>query len=395
MSMIEQAASLKLKKQLRSKIEAGHPWVYQSAIDNQPQLSVGAPVRLIDKNGFVAWAIYDPGHPIAARVWSLDEQQIPDSALIQERLVSAIQLRQSLIAKNVEAFRLVHGEADGLPGWAIDQYRHILVVRSDGRAAEERLPYLQQAIINTPQLKNIQTIVHRRSRGAQGPRWELLLGQQPEPFSCQEYAWHMEVDVLQGQKTGWFVDQRENRRLVFDLAAGLRVANLFSYTGGFSLAAALGGATYVESVDISTNAIKAAEQNFILNGLSPNEYGFIAEDAFNWFESARQEQKKFDLVIIDPPSFAPNQKSLPNAKRAYRRLFRSACQLLSEKGLLAASSCSSHITMQLFRELIDESVQQTGKRLQILCERGAGLDHPVIPSFPEGHYLKFVLCRVR
>lgn len=385
---------IRLAKSLRSAIEAGHPWIYASAIKNQPIAAAGTTARVLDKDGFICWGIYEPNHPIAVRVWSRDPNDPPSIASLQRRLDLAWALRQKVIPNQVEGYRLLHGEADGCPGWAVDRYQDVLVVRSDGEAAQARLVDLQTALSHWSALGSIRALVHRRSRGSIGPVSRVLLGQAPQPFACREYSWLMEVDPLQGQKTGWFIDQRENRRLIFEVARGLRVANLFCYSGGFSIAAALGGASQVSSVDISKPAITAAMRNFELNGLNAADYEFVAADAFDWLLACQSQARQFDLMILDPPSFAPNQRSLPNAKRAYSKLLTAAAKLLAPGGLLAASSCSSHVDPAMFREIISAAVARAGRRLQIVADRGAGPDHPELPAFLEGRYLKFVLCKI-
>ena len=385
---------LRLVKSLRNAVRAGHPWLFNSAFAKYPDLPPGACVRVVDERGFLCLGIYEPDHPIAVRVWSLDEEDEPSVASVALRLHAACELRQRVISRDVEAYRLLHGEADACPGWAVDCYRDILVLRTDGEAAAARIPQFLQAVSEVPALRAMRSIIHRRSRGDDGPVFQVLQGEEPQPVTCREYRWLMEADVLHGQKTGWFVDQRENRRLIHDISHDLHVANLFSYTGGFSLAAALGGARSVTSVDISASAMEAARRNFTLNNLDMSRHHFEAVDAFDWFEKARNSDRDYDLLIIDPPSFAPNQRSLENAKKAYGRLFHLGAQKLCAGGLLAASSCSSHVDPAMFRDIVSEATRKAGRRMRILADRGAGPDHPELPAFPEGRYLKFLLCEL-
>ena len=390
------AQDLKLLRPLRQAVRHGHPWLYRSAVAAAPGLSAGAPVRVVDRDGFVAWGIWDPEHPIAVRIWSLDADLPPDAALVEQRVDRALRLRRALIPAEVEAWRLLHGEADGTPGWALDVYGDVWVVRSDGPAAIARLPLLAAQVEARAADWNVRALVHRRSRGnSDGPRAEILYGSLPDaPWSLRELHWRMEVDVLEGQKTGWFLDQRENRRRVFELARGRRVANLFSYTGGFSLAAALGGAAAVASIDISAPATAAARRNFELNGLDPDDYLFAAVDAFDWLAAEVAAGRNWDLIIVDPPSFAPNARSVPAALKAYRRLLQGAASLVADDGLVAAASCSSHIDFPDLEGVFAAGVAAAGRNLQILERRGPGVDHPELTAFPEGRYLKFVLGRV-
>jgi 23S rRNA (cytosine1962-C5)-methyltransferase len=198
------------------------------------------------------------------------------------------------------------------------------------------------------------------------------------------------VDLAHGQKTGAFLDQRENRSRVRALASGRRVLNLFSYAGGFSLAAALGGATQVTSVDIAAAAHKTAQESFRLSGVEPQKHRFAAADAFAWLAGAAQRGEQFDLVISDPPSFAPNERSVPRALASYRDLHRACARVLAPGGLFCASSCSSHVDMERFLSTLDDETLGS-ESLRVLEIHGPPPDHPTLPSFPEGRYLKFVV----
>lgn len=387
---------LYLAKRLRAAVAAGHPWLYRRALAKLPAAPAGSLARVSDADGFVAWGLYDPEHPIAVRVWSRVAAAIPGPELVCARLERAWALRRRVLAPDVRGYRLLHGEADGVPGWAVDVYEDVAVVRSDGAAAIARLDWLSQALMARADTWGLRALVHRRARGdREGPRAELLWGQLPaQPQQVREGIWTMEADVLEGQKTGWFVDQRDNRRLIFDLARGRCVANLFSYTGGFSLAAALGGAAHVTSIDISASAIQAAHRNFAANGLDPGEYEFVVADAFAWLETAIAQRRRYDLIVIDPPSFAPNAQSVPRALGAYGRLFAGALALCEVGGLIALASCSSHIGAADLCAQAQTAAGAAGRELRLLAERGAGLDHPLLPAFPEGRYLKFLLFAV-
>jgi 23S rRNA (cytosine1962-C5)-methyltransferase len=200
----------------------------------------------------------------------------------------------------------------------------------------------------------------------------------------------MHVDVRRGQKTGMFLDQRENRRLIRQVARGRETLNLFSYTGGFSLAAALGGAPRVTSVDLARNAVDAARDNFVANDLDPGAHAFVAADAFAFLDDTAGTT--YDLVVVDPPSFAPNHKSVRAAEAAYARLNASALRQVRPGGLLAAASCSSHVPMDMFLKILGESARQARRPLRLLEVRGEPPDHPTPLHFPEGRYLKFVLA---
>nr|WP_263429849.1 class I SAM-dependent methyltransferase [Nannocystis pusilla] len=223
----------------------------------------------------------------------------------------------------------------------------------------------------------------------QRPR--LLAGEPPPPLvAIREHGMRMHVDVRRGQKTGMFLDQRENRRLIRQVARGRETLNLFSYTGGFSLAAALGGAPRVTSVDLARNAVDAARDNFVANDLDPGAHAFVAADAFAFLDDTAGTT--YDLVVVDPPSFAPNHKSVRAAEAAYARLNASALRQVRPGGLLAAASCSSHVPMDMFLKILGESARQARRPLRLLEVRGEPPDHPTPLHFPEGRYLKFVLA---
>lgn len=386
---------LRLRKSLRGALQAGHPWVYRGALERPPAGEAGQVARVFDREGFVAWGLADPQHPIAFRAWSLNPEQPPGPALVRQRLDEALALRRRVVGDSAEAWRVVHGEADGLPGWAIDRYGTTWVVRTDGAAATARLDWLIEVVAAGAGDWAVSALVHRRARGDEGPRAEVLWGDlEPQPQRVREHAWLLEADVLAGQKTGLFLDQRENRRRIFELARGLRVANIFAYNGGFSVAAALGGAARVVSVDISAPAIAAARRNFELNGLDPADYDFAAVDAFAWFDEAAAAGEQFDLIIVDPPSFAPNARSLPAALRAYRRLASGAAGLGGAGALVAFASCSSHVDEAALLQCLVEGAGSRGLGVRLLERRGAGPDHPQLPAFAEGRYLKLLLAQV-
>ena len=293
-----------------------------------------------------------------------------------------------------DAFRLLNGEGDFLPGVVIDRYGPVAVVLFDGAAARALLPGVVAAVKGLGGPLAI-TALYERNQRRQGGGGQLLYGELPAAeLLVREHGMRFLVDIVQGQKTGLFLDQRENRQLIRRYARGLTVWNGFAYTGGFSLAAALGGASRVVTVDSAGPAIAAAQKNFALNQLDPAAHEFYADDVFVHLQQAAQRQKTYDLVIVDPPSFAPTHKALPTALGAYRELHRLALAAVAPGGLLAAASCSSHVPEAEFLATLTDAAQHARRRLRVLEIHGQPADHPTLPAFPEGRYLKFILARI-
>ena len=385
---------VQLRRPIERSISSGHPWVYGEALEPAPGLALGADVELLTRNGRpMARGLYDPGSPLALRVYTLDPREPIDAALVRRRLDLALQTRLLLFDRaTTSAFRWCNGEGDRLPGVVVDLYDTVAVVRYDGAAVRVLSRSVVQAVRSIAEDRGLPiTHVYERSRGGVGEA--LFGGDPPGHVAILEHGVRLSVDVLRGQKTGFFLDQRENRRRIRALSAGKRVANLFSYTGGFSVNAALGGATEVTSVDIAPAAIDAARAHFADNGLDPAAHAFAATDAFAWLEGQKQAKARYDLIVTDPPSFAPSERALDAALAAYRDLNAAALSLLPEGGLLAAASCSSHVDMEAFCGALGEAARQERRALTVLEAHGQPLDHPSPPGFPEGRYLKLVLCR--
>ena len=377
-------ARWRLTKPLRARIRAGHPWIYDRALAATPRdVAAGDVVTIVDDEGVVATAFADPGSPIRARVLELVPDVAIDGAWVEGRVAAAAARRaRDPLLVGCSGRRLVHGEGDGCPGLVVDAYADTAVIVFDGAAA---------AAFWRPQLPRVlaglerggYAITHAWLRGERRDRGpgEAVRGAPPAEIVINEDEARFVVDVRAGQKTGFFLDQRENRRTVRRHAAGATVLNLFAYTGGFSLHAALGGAAGVTSVDLAGPAMAALERNVVLSGLAPQET--VVADVFDFLDSAR---RRWDLVIVDPPSFAPSERARPAALQAYRRLARAALAVVEPTGRFALASCSSHVTEADLLDLV------TGiGPLRMRLSAGAASDHPVVPAFPEGRYLKFLM----
>jgi 23S rRNA (cytosine1962-C5)-methyltransferase len=386
------ASRIVVDKPLRNAISNGHPWVYDRAIRLPSTLRAGDVVTLVDDQGPLATAYVDPGSAIAARIIAFpaaaDHNHDVGAAWAKQRASLATSRRvHDALLLDCTGRRIIHGEADGCPGLVIDGYARTLVVVFDGPAANQFWTTRLDAVLAGISAAGVEfdNVWLRGERGVTEP--SAYRGVTPELLTIDEGNAKFLVDVVHGQKTGFFLDQRENRRLVGRLASGARVLNMYCYTGGFSVHAALGGASAVASVDIAPKAIAAVEKNFALNKIAGTHHEHVCQDGFDFLTRARKNRRSWDLVIADPPSFAPNERAKPAALSAYRKLLLECATVVAGHGQLALASCSSHVTES---DLIDVCAK-TLPTAQLRAVLSAGSDHPVLAGFPEGRYLKFLL----
>jgi 23S rRNA (cytosine1962-C5)-methyltransferase len=396
-----------LAKNLARSIRRGHPWIFRDALRPGAAPPDGALVTVTAADGqALARGFWDARSAIAVRVLSVvgrgDQAggaDLDPGALAAQRVSAALDRRLAFIRRaDTDAFRWLHGEADGLPGVHADLYGKVVAVRFDGAGA--RAFYLEHAdlpglLVQAARAREIPVaaVIERRREGDESPH--ALAGALPVgEIEVRENGLRFGVDLVRGQKGGLFLDQRDNRAYLRTIARGRRVLNLFGYTGGFSIYAAAGGAAHTTTVDLARGAIESARQNFARNGLALETAGFHVGDAFEFLARAASDRATFDVVISDPPSFAPSRKALPAALRAYRRLHRMCAAVTAPGGILCAASCSSHVDRTQFARTIVEGVNDAGRRWTLDELRGAAPDHPVVPQFPEGDYLKFAVGTV-
>lgn len=397
---------VRLRKNLARRVRQGHPWIYRDALRSEARVADGALVRLATGDGRpLGRGFWSQRGPIALRMLGLDAGD-DVAGVVLERVAEALRRRVGWLMKGDDAFRWIHGEADGLPGVHADVYGVFASVRFDGTGARafycDVLPDLPGKLLAIGQSQGLRLrgVVERRraAREAAPADAAVLRGEAPPPeIEVVEGGLRFGVDLLRGQKGGLFLDQRDNRATVRGLAAGRRVLNLFAYTGGFSVYAAAGGARSTTTVDVSAPAIAAAEENFRRNQLPvapATRTRFVAADAFAFLEEARRSGERWDLVISDPPSFAPKQSALSAALGAYRRLHRMAAGVTEPGGILCAASCSSHVSEAEFLETVRAGCAEAGRRFRMREMRGAAFDHPVVAAFPEGRYLKMAVGEV-
>lgn len=392
-------ASVVLKARKAGPFFGRHPWVLDSAIDRvDGVVDDGDVVELVTPKGdWIARGVYNSNSRIRVRLYTWNSNQMLDQAFWLERIQRALDLRRDLHYDDPEgAARLIFSEADGLSGLIVDRYGPYLVVQPGALAIHHRLDDIVALLRET---LNPRGIVLRAEKGIaqregiqpeNGPLW----GDVPEgPTLITEHGIQYGVDLTQGQKTGYYLDQRENRRAAAEHFAGRSVLDLFCYTGGFSLAASkLGAAREVLGIDTSEPAIQIARANAKLNSLSNVQ--FQVADAKQCFPQLREQGRAFEAIVLDPPKFAQGRRSVDAAMRAYQHINRQAVDLLPSGGILVTCSCSGYITREDFTRLLATIASQTNRRIQILETRGAAPDHPVNVSCLESEYLKCLICRV-
>lgn len=372
-------------------IRGGHPWLFESGVESVSFNGRAGDLAVIfdRKRRFLAIGLYDPDSPIRVRILQQGQPVAIDATWFEQKIEVAARIRAGLPATGTTGYRLVHGENDGLPGLVVDRYAGTLVMKLYTAAW---LPHLRQVIAAVTAVGGGQRLVLRLSRAVQKQETfgltdgQLLAGEPlAGPVHFQENGLSFAADVVYGQKTGFFLDQRENRARVEQLAGGKSVLNLFAYSGGFSLYAARGGASHVVSLDLSKPALAMALHNFALNQITtPHE--LLVGDAFQLMAELAANGRQFDLVIIDPPSFAKKESEVAGALAAYSRLVGAGLKLLLPGGTLVMSSCSSRIDAASFFDLVHETARVVGQPLQEIERSGHPLDHPV--GFKEGAYLK-------
>lgn len=376
-----------------------HPWVLDSAIARiEGSPADGDVVELIsDRDRFVARGLYNSQSRIRVRLYTWSPSEALDDTFLRSRLESAIELRRQLGYSDPRgAARLIFSEADGLSGLVVDRYGDYLAVMPTALAMANRLGRIVPMLM---EIVRPRGIVLRNERGlgqiegihlAEGTHW----GQLPDgPIFIEENGLRFGVDLREGQKTGFYLDQRENRRAAAAYCHGRRVLDLFCYSGGFGLAASrLGAASEVLAVDGSEKAISLARANAELNGVA--NMHFQVGDGFETLDSLAAAGERFGAIVLDPPKFARSRSAVDDALMAYHRLNRMAVDLLEPGGILITCSCSGHVTREDFQHMLAGVAQRTGRNIQILEQRGAAADHPVAASCLESEYLKCFICRI-
>ncbi len=391
------APSLVVRAGREKSLHRRHPWIYSGAIervDGAPGSGDTVDVRAHD-GAFLAKAAYSPSSQIRARVWSFAPETI-DAAWFARRVRAAVEARADMLDAAHTACRLVHGESDGLPGVVADRYGDTIVVQLTSAGAEAWRGAIVDALLAAT---GASTAVERsdadvRTLEGLAPRVGVVAGALAGPVGILEDGIFHRVDVLGGQKTGFYLDQRDNRRRVRALARGRAVLNAFCYTGGFTLAALAGGARETVSIDSSADALSLARSNLAANpGLAGGAASWREADVFAELRRLRDEGRRFGLVILDPPKFAPTAAHAARAARAYKDINLLAFKLLEPGGLLATYSCSGGVSAELFQKIVAGAALDARADAAIVGRFAASADHPVALAFPEGDYLKGLLVR--
>ena len=387
--------ALELPGHLKSRLALGHPWVYRNHVADAPDgstrlsspkvLPSGAWVQ-VRCGGWTAYGLWDADSAIAVRLFS--QRGVPDAAWVADRVAEAWETRAPLRRTATTGYRWLYGEGDGLPGIVVDLYGEYAVIQTYVESVASLVPWVADALHAHTRLRGI---LWRRAGGNLESLWGRL---PPDDLTVEEHGLLFYADLFAGQKTGLFFDQRENRRALAAWCEGKSVLDCFCYTGGFSLYAARAGAVAVTACDAAAGAVGAARRNFRLNGLDPAAHTFLVGDCFDLLAQFAAEGRRFDVVILDPPSLARDRASRRAAERAYVRLNELALRCVVPGGLLATASCTSQVSPEAFRAALGEAARRAGRRLLVVREAGQALDHPVAAHFPEGRYLKFIVGRV-
>lgn len=390
--------ALRVTPEAQRALRQGHPWLFDRAIVSQNVTGQPGDLAVVfdERRRFLAIGLYDPASPIRVRILQHGSPAVIDAAFFAGRLAAAATRRADFASSHTTGYRLVHGEGDGLPGLVVDRYQRVLVVKLYSAAW---LPHLRDVLAGLAELAPADAVVLRLSRAMQREPDGLyglhdgvtLAGTLAvNPVTFRENGLLFEADVLHGQKTGFFLDQRENRARVEGLAAGRETLNVFAYTGGFSLYAARGGAPAVVSLDSSAPALAAARRNVELNrdlpAVAAARHELLVEDAFAALARLAEDERRFDLVVVDPPAFAKQQSEIPAALSAYQRLAGLALGVLRPGGTLVMASCSSRVSAGDFFTAVRRGAARAGRTLHEFDHTGHPVDHPI--GLPEGAYLK-------
>ncbi|MEQ1544942.1 class I SAM-dependent rRNA methyltransferase [Methyloglobulus sp.] len=387
-----------LKKHEDKRLRQGHLWVFSNEIDTKrsplEQFAAGDLVQVkTDEGKVMGTAYFNPQSLICARLLSRKGNLKCGVNFFKERLTNALALREKLFSKPY--YRLVYGESDGLPGLVIDRFGSVLSVQITTAGIELRKDSLIAALIELFSPTAIVLKNDNSQRQLEGLDLESFVahGELPEPLIIEENGAKFKIDILGGQKTGWFYDHRASRALLATMATNQRVLDLFSYTGAWGIPAALGGATEVVCVDASEGALALAAENAALNAVE-NKMQFVRSDVFDFLKQARQDGQLYDIIVLDPPALIKRKKDFKQGYEAYRRLNQLALQVLAKNGVLISASCSYHLSAENLHEILRSSGRHIDRHLTFFACGGQGGDHPIDPAIPETAYLKTFFCTV-
>ncbi len=392
-----------LKSKRERSVLKHHPWIFSGAIASEPSGGVdpGETVEVVDSGGrALGYGAYSPQSQIRVRMLSFGSAAAPDDTAIEGRVAAAIGRRADYFADAyTNAIRLVNAESDALPGVVADYYSGWVVAQFTSAGAERRKSVIAAALMKfAPFCRGVAERADIDSRAKEGlatePSFAVLAGEEPpELIEIAEGDVHFLVDVRKGHKTGFYLDQRDARRTVGALANGAEVLNCFAYTGGFGLHARAAGAAHITQVDISEDALALARRNADLAHLCGTAVDYVVADVFTYLRTCRDANRRFDLIVLDPPRFAAGKGQLMKAARGYKDVNLLAMKLLRPNGLLATFSCSGAMTPDLFDRVLAEAAEDAGRDFQVVTRTRQASDHPVALAFPDGLYLKGAILR--
>lgn len=391
---------IKLKKGKEKAVLQRHPWVFSGALEKiKGSPENGEVVKVYSAaNDFLAYGYYNDQSRVAVRLLSWNEEQQINEAWYEEKITQAISSRSHLAKSNdTNTYRLIFSEADFLPGLIVDKYDDFLSVQILSSGIEKAKDIIINLLVKALNPKGIFDRSDATARTHEGITAEngLIWGENPPAFiAVKENGISYNINIAEGQKSGFYCDQRDNRKFLAEYTEGKNVLDCFSYSGGFSLNAFKNGASSVTSVDSSALAIETLKQNINLNNFDESKHTAIQSDVNKQLRQFSEENKKFDVIVLDPPKYAPSRSALDRAARAYKDLNRRGLMLLEKGGLLATFSCSGAVDIETFKQIIAWAALDAGKEVQIIKQFSQPEDHPIRISFPEGEYLKGLLVRV-
>jgi 23S rRNA (cytosine1962-C5)-methyltransferase len=376
-----------------------HPWIFEGAIqETQGRLKIGDTADVLASDGtWLAKAAFSPHSQIRARVWSFTKSEAIDNVFFKRKIEQAKERKRSLLEKHqTNAYRLIAAEADGLPGITIDVYDNVVVLQLLSAGAEKH----RNKIVWAVETLFPEAIIHERSdvdvRKKEGlePLIQTLKGELPKTVTIEENGIKIIVDLINGHKTGFYLDQRENRRIAGTYCKDKSVLNCFSFTGTFGLYALAAGATDVINVDASESALEMSKQNLLVNDLPLEKVAHLKRDVFELLREYKDQGKRFDVIILDPPKFVDGKHNLNKASRGYKDINRLALSLLNKNGVLLTFSCSGLMSQDLFQKIVADAALDAQTDVFFTQRLSQSEDHPVSGNFPEGYYLKGLVCSV-
>jgi 23S rRNA (cytosine1962-C5)-methyltransferase len=387
-----------LKKNEDKRLRKGHLWVFSNEVDTKrsplEQFAPGDLVQVKSDDGKILGTAYvNPQTLICARLLTRKPTLKCGVNFFKERLTTALALREKLFDKPY--YRLVFGESDGLPGLVIDRFGPVLSVQITTAGIEQRKTSLIAALIEliNPAAIILKNDNSQRQLEGLSLESEIAYGQLPNPLIIEENGAQFKIDILDGQKTGWFYDHRSSRAFLASIAKNQRVLDLFSYTGAWGIPAAMAGASEVTCVDASEGALALAKENARLNQVDGKMH-FIRSDVFEFLKQAHLDNRLYDIIVLDPPALIKRKKDFKQGYEAYRRLNHLALQVLSRNGILVSASCSYHLSRENLHEILRSSGRHIDRHLLFFASLGQGPDHPIDPASPETEYLKTFFCSV-